>query len=45
MLMGLNAPLASGLKLALEIDTSTGVIPILIPITPRDEASLMAVPT
>jgi copper(I)-binding protein len=41
MLMGLTAPLAPGSMLAFEIDTSAGVIPIMIPIITPDEASSM----
>jgi hypothetical protein len=41
MLMGLTAPLAPGSMLAFEIDTSAGVIPIMIPIITPDAASSM----
>lgn len=41
MLMGLNAALAPGSMLAFEIDTSTGAIPIMIPIITPDEAASM----
>jgi copper(I)-binding protein len=41
MLMGLKAPLTPGSMLAFEIDTSAGVVPIMIPIITPDEASSM----
>ena len=39
MLMGLTAPLSPGTMLAFEIDTSAGVLPIMIPIITPDQAS------
>lgn len=41
MLMGLDSPLEPGSMLAFEIETSAGVIPIMIPIITPDEASSM----
>lgn len=41
MLMGLKAPLNPGSMLAFEIETSAGIIPIMIPIITPDEASSM----
>ena len=41
MLMGLNAPLSPGTMLTFEIDTSAGVLPIMIPVITPDEASSM----
>jgi len=41
MLMGLKSPLTAGSMLAIEIDSSIGVIPIMIPIITPDEASSM----
>lgn len=41
MLMGLSAPLSPGSMIAFEIETSAGVLPIMIPIMTADEASSM----
>jgi copper(I)-binding protein len=41
MLMGLKAPLAAGSMLAFEIETSAGIVPIMIPVITPDEASSM----
>ncbi|MFT7212575.1 MAG: copper(I)-binding protein [Granulosicoccus sp.] len=41
MLIGLKAPLIPGSMLAFEIETSAGIVPIMIPIITPDEASSM----